>query len=350
MYKVIRRAVVAVGMALALLVPAAAASAGGPPMTSWAHGGTTITSYSYGTVNAGTTNTQTFTLTNSGGSATSALTITLSGSAAFTITADTCTHPRSLGPGKSCSVTVAYAPAASSQSDQATLTATSHKSAATATLTLLGASKASPTIDTATNPPFGPVGTPVADVAILVGGFTPTGTMTFRLYSAPDCSGQVFSTTVPVDGQGQYPSASFTTTAAGTYYWVASYSGDYRNAPVTSPCNHEPVNIILGSPTIDTATNPPFGPVGTPVADVAILVGGFTPTGTMTFRLYSAPDCSGQVFSTTVPVDGQGQYPSASFTTTAVGTYYWVASYSGDYRNAPVTSPCNHEPVIITSS
>jgi hypothetical protein len=36
---------------------------------------------------------------------------------------------------------------------------------------------------------------------------------------------------VPVSGDGDYVSASFTPAAAGTYRWVATYSGDGNNNP-----------------------------------------------------------------------------------------------------------------------
>jgi hypothetical protein len=245
MYTMIRRVMVATGAALALLVPAAAASAAsvaGPPTLSWQKSGTAVNSYSYGTVSAGTAHSQTFVLANSGGSASSALTITLAAgsSPAFSNTADACTGT-SLRPGESCRVTVIYAPAASGQDDQATLTAAAGNSVAT--LALSGASKAAPTIATAQQPLTAVAGTPVADLAILVGGFTPTGTITFSLYKAPDCTKRVFSAAVPVSGEGQYLSASFTPAKAGTYYWVARYSGDDSNAPAVSGCGDEQVTI-----------------------------------------------------------------------------------------------------------
>jgi hypothetical protein len=245
MYTMIRRVVVAAGAALALLAPAAAANAAstaGPPALSWQESGTAVSSYSYGTVNAGTAHAQTFVLANSGGSASPALTITLAAgsSPAFSKTADACTGT-SLRPGKSCRVTVVYAPAASGQDDQATLTAAGGNPAATVALS--GASKAAPTIATAPQPLTAVAGTPVADLAILVGGFTPTGTITFSLYKAPDCTKRVFSAAVPVSGQGQYLSASFTPAKAGTYYWVARYSGDGSNAPAASGCADEQVTI-----------------------------------------------------------------------------------------------------------
>lgn len=129
-------ALVAVGLlCLGLLVPTAGQAAG-PPVIAFSP-----PSHDYGTIDAGTTASKTFTLTNSGGSATGALTISLTGSAAFSVTADTCTAT-SLGPRKSCSVTVEYAPTTAGASDTATLSASGNKRGATATASLTGASTA----------------------------------------------------------------------------------------------------------------------------------------------------------------------------------------------------------------
>jgi sugar lactone lactonase YvrE len=120
-------------LAVAVMVPFAAA-APPPPTLTWSPA--TNGSYDYGSVAAGQTASQTFSLTNSGRRATGGLTVTLSGSPAVTITADGCSG-RSLGPLKSCTVAVQFAPTASG-GVTATLTATG--SQAIASLTLAGSS------------------------------------------------------------------------------------------------------------------------------------------------------------------------------------------------------------------
>lgn len=117
--------------ALALLAPAVGQAASGPAIAF------NPSSNDYGTIDANTTASQTFTLRNSGGKATSALKVTLTGSSAFSVTADSCTGT-SLGPKKSCSVTVQYAPTAIGATDSATLTASSKKPPATASASLTG--------------------------------------------------------------------------------------------------------------------------------------------------------------------------------------------------------------------
>jgi len=124
-------------VAVTLLLAASGAQAARSPALAWSPA-----SHDYGTLDAGTTGSQDFTLSNSGGSASGALTIELSGSAAFSITSDGCTDT-SLGPAKSCSVTVEYAPTTGGQSDAATLTASGKKPATVAaSVTLTGTSSA----------------------------------------------------------------------------------------------------------------------------------------------------------------------------------------------------------------
>ena len=59
----------------------------------------------------------------------------------------------------------------------------------------------------------------MSDTATLAGGSTPTGNITFRLFGPNDasCGGAViFTSTVAVNGNGNYTSASYTPTQSGT--------------------------------------------------------------------------------------------------------------------------------------
>src|SRR5207244_2423654 len=38
--------------------------------------------------------------------------------------------------------------------------------------------------------------------------------------------------------------------------------------------------------------------------------------------------------------NGNGNYGSGNYTPTAVGTYYWIAGYSGDANNSPASGAC----------
>ena len=204
------------------------------------------------------------------------------------------------------------------------------------------------------------VGEPINDVATLSGGFNPTGTITFTLFGPdnPTCTGAPIFTSAPVtvNGNGVYNSPPFTPTAPGTYQWIASYSGDANNVPVVTACSDplESVVVNQGAPTISTMASPSVQ-VGGQISDTATLAGGANPTGDITFTLFG-PDnatCTGDpIFTSTVTVNGNGSYTSAAFTPTAPGTYRWVAVYSGDPNNAPVTSPCNapNEIVVVTQA
>ena len=95
--------------------------------------------------------------------------------------------------------------------------------------------------------------------------------------------------------------------------------------------------------------------LGGAIYDTATLSGGNAPTGTITFNLYAPSDstCAGApVFTSLVPVIGNGSYISASFTSAAIGTYRWIANYSGDANNAATANACNaaNESVVVTAA
>ncbi|MFN2505694.1 MAG: beta strand repeat-containing protein [Acidimicrobiales bacterium] len=209
--------------------------------------------------------------------------------------------------------------------------------------------KASPAIATQASP-GGPVpNTAVSDTATVSGGSNPTGNVTFRLYSDPACTTQVFTSTNNLIGSTA-TSGSFTPASPGTYFWTAVYNGDANNNAATSPCGapNESVTITKASPTIATQASP-GNLLGAAVRDVATLSGGVSPTGDVTFRLFSDNTCTTQVFTSTNPVSG-GTATSGDFTPAAAGTYYWTAVYNGDANNNAATSPCGapNESVEIT--
>jgi hypothetical protein len=92
----------------------------------------------------------------------------------------------------------------------------------------------------------------IRDSAVLSLGWSdPSGTISFALYGPndPSCSGTpVTTSSVPVDDNGTYQSPSFTPTAAGTYRWIASYSGDPTNGAVATSCG-DPGQAVMVSPS-----------------------------------------------------------------------------------------------------
>lgn len=102
------------------------------------------------------------------------------------------------------------------------------------------------------------------------------------------------------------------------------------------------VTVQAAQPTLVTTVSGPIT-VGAVISDSAVLAAGVSPTGTITFTAFGPADatCTGApAFTATVPVAGNGTYDSGDFTPTAPGTYRFVATYSGNANNAPVTSAC----------
>ena len=168
-------------------------------------------------------------------------------------------------------------------------------------------------IPTPTTPPTPtPTSTPLTtltDSATLSGGYNPTGTITFYLFAPGATSSthrqqRVYSDTVTVSGDGTYTTASGTNpggympTVAGTYEWVAVYSGDSNNSGVTSPLRQRAGDgAASASPTISTtpsATQSRWCSSSTvTLTDTATLSGGYNPTGHDHLHLYARAGTSG---------------------------------------------------------
>jgi hypothetical protein len=193
------------------------------------------------------------------------------------------------------------------------------------------------------------IGGSISDDASLTGATADaSGTITFKAYGPDDatCSGAAaFTSTKDVSGNGTYTSDPFTPTAVGTYRWIASYSGDAKNLSVSGACNDANESSVVNKqqPAISTNASAPVT-IDSPISDVAHLSGATNDaSGTITFKLYSDAQCTNEVNTGLQPVqvNGNGDYNSGDFTPTAVGTYYWIASYSGDNKNLAVSGSCN---------
>jgi len=200
------------------------------------------------------------------------------------------------------------------------------------------------------------VGDNIHDTATIKGLINPdgTGSITFKLYSDAACATEVFSDVVsPIPADGDYVSGDYATTAAVSYYWIASFSGDSNNDPIENACGNAGETSVVNkaSPNIITTPNPTIGVIGVTLNDSADLSGGFNPTGDITFNLYapSDPTCSGApAFTNVVTVNGNGVYTTSSgFASNAIDIWHWAAAYSGDSNNNPASSACADEPVTI---
>ena len=138
----------------------------------------------------------------------------------------------------------------------------------------------------------------------------------------------------------------FTPVAAGDYYWIAQYTGDANNAGAIGVCPDaaELVTVPPATPTLATQASPTTGTLGVSTQDTATVIGGFGPTGTVTFQLFGPADpaCAGTPIATfpdVALVDGTATSPPVI--TEVVGTHRWVATYNGDVNNVPVTGSCD---------
>jgi len=175
--------------------------------------------------------------------------------------------------------------------------------------------------------------------------------ITFKVFLVSSgCTGTPLATSsATVTANGNYFSMPFTPTATGTYVFVVTYSGDSNNngvGPTSCTDTSEQFTVSKAGPTMTTSVAPSTITIGGSASDTATLSGGFSPTGTLTFKVYGPNDstCSGAavtVGSKTVSGNSPPNYVSPPFTPTAVGTYRWVVTYSGDSNNAGFTTSCN---------
>ena len=216
---------------------------------------------------------------------------------------------------------------------------------------------ADPQLSTTASASGFPVGSPIFDFATLGGGDNPTGTISFVLYGPDDLTcagGSIFTSVIAVTGNGNYQSDTFTPHEAGTYQWVASYSGDANNTAVASPCGDvgEQVQVAKRVPIFSTQAS--LLSVAGEITDVATIFGEGPagPTGTITFELFGPNNLTcvpPATFTSTVAVNGNGDYESDPFTPLVGGTYQWRANYSGDDNNFGVGSICTDpaESVVV---
>jgi hypothetical protein len=232
--------------------------------------------------------------------------------------------------------------------------------------------------DTSLAPPNNTVTLPadVYDTATLSGALgTPTGTVTYSLWTNATCTtaataptfpggGNTATVTIAADGTIP-PSPTLTFTTPGTFWWQAFYSGGGRNGPATSVCSSEPLVVQKVQPSIQTTPSPAVVIGAGSLTDTATITNGFFPVGgiapgDVTFTLYGpfasagAVVCTTSIFTSTVAAtrvnDSTASATSGAFTPTQVGVYQWIASYAGNAQNNPVATACNDttEQVVVS--
>ncbi len=184
-----------------------------------------------------------------------------------------------------------------------------------------------------------------------VTGFTPSGTVTYSRFANATCQGgAVGSEAVEVGGDGTVPDGGSTSAlAAGTYSYQASYSGDTEYQPQTSTCV---TFVVLKAASVTTAAvhdaasgNPWSGQeaAGASAYGTASVSGvsGFTPTGTVTYSLFSDGSCTGMPVTEQVSLGGDGTVPpSAETPTLPAGDYSYQVTYAGDRNYSAAASAC----------
>jgi hypothetical protein len=126
-----------------------------------------------------------------------------------------------------------------------------------------------------------PAGGNISDSATVIGGASPTGNVVFELFGPGDtnCSTPIATRTGTLNA-GSAASGNVTAGGAGTYNWVATYSGDANNNAVASPCGSEQVHVtsqtltgrayglkanttLLGLPVLTVVPTPDTGSIST---------------------------------------------------------------------------------------
>jgi hypothetical protein len=149
-------------------------------------------------------------------------------------------------------------------------------------------------------------------------------------------------------GGGQAPSTG--TVTLNIYY---NKNGAPGPREFTATASIVPAHGCVATPSIATAASP-GGPVGTVIHDTATVSGGNSPTGTVTFRLFAnTADCTAGSAALLTSTDGLTVSApilatSKDLVTTGVGTFQWLATYSGDQANHSVSSVCGSEPVSVS--
>jgi uncharacterized repeat protein (TIGR01451 family) len=188
-------------------------------------------------------------------------------------------------------------------------------------------------------------------------GFIATGTVNYQLFSGLDCkAGNEIGSPeqVTLNSDGSVPHSSATDPLqAGDYSYQATYSGDGNYTGSTGDC--EPFSVVRATPAIATTQDPASGSVGDTYKDTATLsnTASLDGTGTITWTLYPQNNCQGTPVGTDMVkgVSSNGPFETPTgVKVNAAGTYYWVATFSGDSNNQPATSGCADEPVVVNGA
>ncbi len=230
---------------------------------------------------------------------------------------------------------------------------------------------AGPTLTT--NAVSGLVGQPIHDVAHLTGGSNPTGTITWNVYASSDTTcttplnAQPSALTATVNGDKDYTSPDFTPAGAGSYQWVAKYSGDSNNSKAATTCgdpnevstvtnNAAPAITLHKVERIGSSGSFTHGPVTGNVGDTVNYKIDLTNTGNTTLVItFTDAKCDSGTLS--APSVVNGNYDAATKTLSSGGELEYTCSHvlaAGDnpYTNTAsvVGTPPSGPPVSASDS
>lgn len=192
------------------------------------------------------------------------------------------------------------------------------------------------------------VGEPFSDTALVQGTKIPDGSyLVFRAYGPhPADPGAVCespfyeSEEIPITQAGVYRSGTTTVTEPGNVYWVESlYNADGEiiaegvcGAPgETTVVKEQPEELIVKTNAVATVQ------LGDPAHDVATVTGTVPDGARLIFEAYrqdsDTATCTSEdlVFtSTTIDLDGPGEYRSDEVIFETVGIYYWVETVTDE--------------------
>jgi RHS repeat-associated protein len=178
-------------------------------------------------------------------------------------------------------------------------------------------------------------------------GETETLTATLSCNSKP-LAGQPASFTI-TGANSQTETATTNASGVAKFSYIGKATGsDTASAAYTAngaSVSSTPATVTWSNAKPTLATKPTASQVtlGEAISDTATLTGGYSPTGTISFNVYSSTDTSCKTPLNEKPLTATlsgGAATSPRFTPSAPGTYQFLATYSGDQSNEAVAGTC----------